>query len=112
MSVPPLLFDAKPVRMLSFALSCSLTANEEPTLTKHLLTSAAILVASASLFTATGCAAKPKPEPTGLANPLPVQSFKRDWSSNLELAKGDGIDRVFLREDLVIAYSKSKAAYV
>src|SRR5205814_3197011 len=87
------------------------TANEEPTLRKHLLTS---VLASAVfvLSGATGCASKPPPTPEGIAAPLPAQSFKRDWSANLELPKGDAIDRVFLREDVVVAYSKHKAAYV
>jgi outer membrane protein assembly factor BamB len=42
---------------------------------------------------------------------LPVQSFKRDWGANLEL-KNDSVSRVFLREDLVIAYTKKNMAYV
>jgi outer membrane protein assembly factor BamB len=42
---------------------------------------------------------------------LPVQSFKRDWGANLEL-KNDSVSRVFLRDDLVIAYTKKNMAYV
>jgi len=40
-----------------------------------------------------------------------MQSFKRDWMADLEL-KGDAITRVFLREDVVVAYTKSNMAYV
>jgi len=41
---------------------------------------------------------------------IPAQSFKRDWAADLQL-KDDSIDRVFVNEDLVIAYTKKHWAY-
>jgi hypothetical protein len=57
-----------------------------------------------------GCAKKEDPQSTGIAENLPVQSFKRDWAADLDL-KDDTIDRVFLREDMVIAYTQKRMAY-
>lgn len=72
-------------------------------MTKHLLT----LLAAASLML--GCAhEEPAPDPIA---PLPAQSFKRDWAANLRL-DNDSITRVFVKEDVVIAYTKKHTAFV
>lgn len=72
---------------------------------KHLLT----LALAASLMG--GCQHREATPAASSVEPLPMQSFKRDWSADLEL-KGDAITRVFLREDVVVAYTKSNMAYV
>src|SRR3954467_4418653 len=71
---------------------------------KHLL-SLALLAG-----TVAGCQ-QTKPTVSGVPEPLPAQSFKRDWAANLQLNKDDSIDRVFVREDLVFVYSKKHNAY-
>lgn len=71
---------------------------------KHLL-SLALLAG-----TVAGCQ-QTKPKVSGVPEPLPAQSFKRDWAANLQLNKDDSIDRVFVREDLVFVYSKKHMAY-
>ena len=72
---------------------------------KHLLSVA--LVASVM----GGCQHKEAVPAASSVEPLPMQSFRRDWSADLEL-KGDAITRVFLREDVVVAYTKSNMAFV
>lgn len=73
---------------------------------KHLLT----LALAASVIG--GCQHRDTgPANAGAVEPLPMQSFKRDWAADLEL-KDDPITRVFLREDLVVAYTKKNMAYV
>jgi outer membrane protein assembly factor BamB len=72
---------------------------------KHLLT-LALLVGAIS-----GCRQDKPAVSTAPPQALPPQSFKRDWAANLQLEKGDAIDRVFLREDMVFAYSKKHMAY-
>jgi hypothetical protein len=42
----------------------------------------------------------------GAAEPIPLQSFGRLWSSEAKLAKGDRLTSVYVREDTVFAYSK------
>jgi outer membrane protein assembly factor BamB len=74
-------------------------------LRKHLLSVA--LAASVMV----GCQHKEAVPAASSIEPLPMQSFKRDWSADLEL-KGDAITRVFLREDVVVAYTKSNMAFV
>jgi hypothetical protein len=74
-------------------------------LRKHLLSIA--LVASVM----GGCQHREAAPAASSVEPLPMQSFKRDWMADLEL-KGDSITRVFLREDVVVAYTKSNMAYV
>jgi len=58
-----------------------------------------------------GCQHKEAVPAASSVEPLPMQSFRRDWSADLEL-KGDPITRVFLREDVVVAYTKGNMAYV
>jgi hypothetical protein len=75
-------------------------------LKKHLLT----LALAASVMG--GCQHKEAPPATsGQIETLPAQSFKRDWKADLEL-KDDSVSRVFVREDVVIAYTKKNMAYV
>jgi outer membrane protein assembly factor BamB len=75
-------------------------------LKKHLLT----LALAASVIG--GCRQQEAPpSDTGKIQTLPAQSFKRDWGADLEL-KNDSVSRVFVREDLVIAYTKKNMAYV
>lgn len=73
---------------------------------KHLLS----LAVAASVLIASGCQEKPQPQPTGTIETLPAQSFKREWGANLQL-KGDSMDRLFLVEDMVFAYTKKHMAY-
>jgi outer membrane protein assembly factor BamB len=75
-------------------------------LKKHLLT----LALAASVMG--GCQHKEAPPATtGQIETFPAQSFKRDWKADLQL-KDDSISRVFVREDVVIAYTKKNMAYV
>jgi outer membrane protein assembly factor BamB len=48
---------------------------------------------------------------TGTIENLPARSFKLGWTAALDLKKDDAIDRVFVNEDLVFAYSKKNYAY-
>lgn len=59
-----------------------------------------------------GCRHEEEAPKAVLPEALPSQSFRRDWAANLQLDAGDGIDRVFVREDMVIAYTKKRNAYV
>ena len=72
---------------------------------KHLLSLA--LVASVM----GGCQHREAQPAASSVEALPMQSFKREWLAPLEL-KDDAITRVFLREDVVVAYTKSNMAYV
>jgi hypothetical protein len=74
-------------------------------LRKHLLS----IALAASVMG--GCQHREAAPAASSVEPLPMQSFKRDWMADLEL-KGDSITRVFLREDVVVAYTKSNMAYV
>jgi hypothetical protein len=75
-------------------------------LNKHLLTLALAVSAIG------GCQHRDTgPKDTGAIEPIPVQSFKREWVADLQM-KDDVVDRVILREDLVFAYSKKNVAYV
>jgi outer membrane protein assembly factor BamB len=58
-----------------------------------------------------GCQHREAVPAASSVEPLPMQSFKRDWAADLEL-KDDSITRVFLREDVVVAYTKNNMAYV
>jgi hypothetical protein len=69
---------------------------------------AALFFAAALLPACTQPEAKPAPGPV---EALPAQSFRRDWVADLNL-KGDTIERVFAREDMVFAYTKKQQAYV
>lgn len=58
-----------------------------------------------------GCSEEAAPA-VGPAVELPAQSFKRGWQAPLDLKldqeSGEHIDRLFLREDLVIAYTTNE----
>src|SRR5207248_1744414 len=59
-----------------------------------------------------GCTHEPPPGvSSGPTEPLPMQSFRRDWGAELLLDKGDAIDRVFVKEDLIFAYTKKNLAF-
>jgi outer membrane protein assembly factor BamB len=82
-------------------------------LKKHLLSLAFTAAASAaSVLGGGGCGHRETPpSSTGEITTLPVQSFRRDWSADL-LLKDDAVEHVYLREDMVVAYSKKHTAYV
>jgi len=60
-----------------------------------------------------GCAPRvaEKSETPSAPEVLPAQSFKREWAADLKLEK-DQIERLFVMEDLVFAYTKQNVAYV
>jgi hypothetical protein len=68
-------------------------------------------VGGAALLVACGCAKTPPAATGGLAESLPAQSYKVQWTADLQLPKEDAIDRVFVKEDIVFAYTKKNMAY-
>lgn len=73
---------------------------------KHLLIGSLTLAASILA----GCT-QPKPAPEVINESLPAQSFRREWQADLNL-KDDHVERIFLKEDVVIVYSARNMAYV
>ena len=69
------------------------------------LTRAATLCACAALLVLAGGCQKAKPPAPKAAEPLPLQSFARQWATNLEL-KNDAITSVHVREGAIFAYTK------
>jgi outer membrane protein assembly factor BamB len=72
---------------------------------KHLLLS--VTLASSLLA---GCQQTKAPV-VELPEAIPAQSFRRDWAANLQLDKGDAIDRLFVREDIVFVYTQKNMAF-
>ncbi|MEZ0267398.1 MAG: PQQ-binding-like beta-propeller repeat protein [Phycisphaerae bacterium] len=64
---------------------------------------------------AAGCGPHAKPggnaAATVVAEPIPAQSFKREWAADLKIGN-DAVDRMFVSEDLLFVYTKSNTAYV
>jgi len=58
-----------------------------------------------------GCTKQEPKSDSGPTEALAAQSFRRDWSANLGL-KNDHVERVFAREDMIIAYTKRQQAFV
>jgi outer membrane protein assembly factor BamB len=58
-----------------------------------------------------GCRHTQPPPPTDQNQPIPAQSFQRQWEADLAL-KDDSVDRLFVRDDLVFVYTQSHKAYV
>lgn len=76
---------------------------------KHLLT---LALFAGILGGGSGCTHEPPPAvSSGPSEPLPMQSFRRDWGAELLLDKGDAIDRVFVKEDLIFAYTKKNLVF-
>jgi hypothetical protein len=77
--------------------------------TQHPLRFFATLLLPAAVLA--GCNQEQKQPQAGPVEALPPQSFRRDWAASLNL-KNDHIERVFAREDMVIAYTKNQMAFV
>jgi len=74
---------------------------------KRLALSGLILAASAL----GGCTTRVAPTAnSGTPEALPAQSFRREWAADLKLEK-DQIERMFVIEDLVFAFTKGNVAY-
>jgi outer membrane protein assembly factor BamB len=58
-----------------------------------------------------GCAKQEKKVDGGPAVALAAQSFRREWAADLGL-KNDEVEKVFAREDTVVAYTKDQQAFV
>ncbi len=76
---------------------------------RHLLCLCLCLTALASGF---GCASREKNAARKVSGPqpLPSGSFAEQWFNDLKLAK-DPIDELYLREDVLFAYTKSDLVY-
>ncbi len=74
---------------------------------RHLLL---MILLSATVISAIGCAAKKKPEPA--LGPIAPNGFMKQWGATLDLSKDkDEADRLFLRDDLVFLYTKRNRVY-
>jgi outer membrane protein assembly factor BamB len=67
--------------------------------------------AAATALLVGGCATEKKTAEAPLSETINAQSFKRQWAAPLDL-KDDPIERVFVKEDVVVAYTKKNQAYV
>ena len=71
---------------------------------KHLMISLAIVVAASTL----GCRHQQAAQPTT----LPVGSFARVWSTDVDLAKGNRITELHLRDEALFVYSADRTVFV
>lgn len=58
-----------------------------------------------------GCRQTTPPTVTNPNQPIPAQSFQRQWMADLAL-RNDSLDQLFVRGDLVFAYTASHKVYV
>lgn len=58
-----------------------------------------------------GCRHTTPPPAIDKNQPIPAQSFQQHWTADLAL-KDDSVDRLFVRDDLIFAYTLSHKVYV
>lgn len=75
------------------------------------LTAAALIGAAGALFGAAGCTHRTATAPAGPVAEIPAGGFTIKWRADLGL-KGDQASQMFLREDLLIVYTRNHFAYV